>query len=167
MLRASHVACVVSRRLSCTLRESERFRASKPVKDPWETTCGAETRLEHCAWSPSAPRLLGAGSTNKKRGLKGALGGWVVAWARGRVGWRARWGCEGGCVASGHGARVGKVGPPRGCSPRGRAGSVWLEGVPCSPFAHARLRFFLGPQDQRARDDRPRTHGHAVAAARE
>ena len=108
MLRATHVASAASRRLSCTLRESERFRASKPVKDPWETTSGAETRLEHCAWFPSAPRLLGAGSTNKKRGLKGALGGWVVAWARGRVGWRARWGCEGGCVASGHGARVGE-----------------------------------------------------------
>ena len=69
--------------------------------------CGNETRTL-CLVPKCPPRLLGAGSTNKKRGLKGALGGWVVAWARGRVGWRARWGCEGGCVASGHGARVGE-----------------------------------------------------------
>ena len=117
---------------------------------------------------PQVPAAAGRGKHQPEKRPQGGLG-----WVGGGMG-------EGACGAGAHGGAAradawrrgtvpgwGKVGPPRGCSPRGRAGSVWLEGVPCSPFAHARLRFFLGPQDQRARDDRPRTHGHAVAAARE
>ena len=103
------VASAVSTGLSCTLRESERFRASKPVKDPWETSSGApETGLEHCAWSPSARGCWAREAPTRKEASRGP---WVGGWWHGRGGvwgWRARWGCEGGCVASGHGARVGE-----------------------------------------------------------
>ena len=117
---------------------------------------------------PQVPRGCWAREAPTRK--EASRGPWVGGWWHGRGGVWA--GAHGGAARADAWRRGtvpgwGKVGPPRGCSPRGRAGSVWLEGVPCSPFAHARLRFFLGPQDQRARDDRPRTHGRAVAAARE
>ena len=109
MLRARHVASAVSTGLSCTVHESERFRASTRAIRRWETSSGApETGLEHCAWSPSARGCWAREAPTRKEASRGP---WVGGWWHGRGGvwgWRARWGCEGGCVASGHGARVGE-----------------------------------------------------------
>ena len=81
MLRASHVAGV-SRQDCRALFANERCRASARAMRRWETSSGApETGLEHCAWSLSAPRLLGAGSTRPQ----GGLGWWAVTWAMGAV----------------------------------------------------------------------------------
>ena len=103
--------------LSCTVRESERCRASARAMRRWETSSGApETGLEHCAQVSRGCRARGA------PGLKGPwVDGWVVTWAMGPCGmahtramrgahagdaWRTR----GRCVAWG---RV-RVGPPAG-----------------------------------------------------
>ena len=88
---------------SAFLEGSERFGASKPVKDPWETGSGApETTLEHCAWSPSAHGCWARGAPERKR-PQGALGGWVVAWASGQgpCGLVRTEGPRGRCVAWG------------------------------------------------------------------
>ena len=88
---------------SAFLEGSERFGASKPVKDPWETGSGApETTLEHCAWSPSAHGCWARGAPARKR-PQGALGGWLVAWASGQgpCGLVRTVGPRGRCVAWG------------------------------------------------------------------
>ena len=89
--------------MSAFLEGYERFRASKPVKDPWETGSGApETTLEHCAWSPSAHGCWARGAPARKR-PQGALGGWLVAWASGQgpCGLVRTVGPRGRCVAWG------------------------------------------------------------------
>ena len=109
---------------------------------------------------PQVPTAAGRGEHQKERGLKGP---WVGGWWHGRVGrvragWCARRGREGDAWR-GAGCEGGGGWSTRGCSPRGRAGSVWLEGLPCSPFAHARLRFFsrsAGPTRARRPPPRPR-----------
>ena len=109
---------------------------------------------------PQVPTAAGRGEHQQQRGLKGP---WVGGWWHGRVGrvragWCARWGREGDAWR-GAGCEGGGGWFTRGCSPRGRAGSVWLEGLPCSPFAHARLRFFsrsAGPTRARRPPPRPR-----------
>ena len=109
---------------------------------------------------PQVPTAAGRGEHQQERGLRGP---WVGGWWHGRVGrvragWCARWGREGDAWR-GAGCEGGGGWFTRGCSPRGRAGSVWLEGVPCSPFAHARLRFFsrsAGPTRVRRPPPRPR-----------
>ena len=95
--------------LSCTVREAERCRASARAMRRWETSSGApETGLEHCAWSPSVPRVLGAGSTRPQ----GGLGWWAVTSGDGAVRAGAH---EGDAWRGGQGAGWST----RGCSPRG------------------------------------------------
>ena len=168
MLRARHVASAVSTGLSCTVHESERFRASTRAIRRWETSSGApETGLEHCAWSPSARGCWAREAPTRKEASRGP---WVGGWWHGRGGvwgWRARWGCDG--RMRGVGARCqggGRLVHPAGAHRVGGQGLCGLRACR-APFAHARLRFFLGPQGQRACDDRPRAHGRAAAAARE
>ena len=86
---------------SAFLEGSERFGASKPVKDPWETGSGApETTLEHCAWSPSAHGCWAREAPARKR-PQGGLG-WVGGgMGEGPCGLMRTVGPRGRCVAWG------------------------------------------------------------------
>ena len=100
---------------SAFLEGYERFRASEPVKDPWETGSGApETRLEHCAWSPSARGCWAQEAPARKR-PQGALGGWVVARVSGQgpCGLARTVGPRGRCVAWGRVRGWGRLVHPR------------------------------------------------------
>ena len=116
---------------------------------------------------PQVPRGCWAREAPTRK--EASRGPWVGGWWHGRGGVWA--GAHGGAARADAWRRGTVPGWGRLVHPAGahRVGGQGLCGLRAcrAPFAHARLRFFLGPQDQRARDDRPRTHGRAVAAARE
>ena len=136
MLRATHVASVS--RQDCRALFAKLSDVEHQL-EPCDDGRRAAVRLKRDSNTvPKCPAAAGRGEHQASRG-PWVVGGDVGRW--GRAGWRTR----GRCVAhtrAMRGVGQGTGWSTRGCSPRGRAGSVWVGRVACS-LAHAR---FLVPQ---------------------
>ena len=165
MVRASHVAGVS--RQDCRAL----FAKLSDVEHQLEP-CGdgrrAAVRLKRDSNTvPKCPAAAGRGKHQASRG-PWVVGGDVGRW--GRAGWRTR----GRCVAHtramrgvGQGARVEEAGSPAGAHRVGGPALCGLRACRAPPSLTRACAFFLGPQGQRASDDRPHAHERAAAAARE
>ena len=135
MLRATHVASVS--RQDCRALFAKLSDVEHQL-EPCDDGRRAAVRLKRDSNTvPKCPAAAGRGEHQASRG-PWVVGGDVGRW--GRAGWRTR----GRCVAhtrAMRGVGQGTGWSTRGCSPRGRAGSVWVGRVACS-LAHAR---FLDP----------------------
>ena len=153
--------------LSAFLEGYERFGASKPVKDPWETGSGApETTLEHCAWSPSAHGCWAREAPARKR-PQGGLG-WVGGgMGEGPCGLMRTVGPRGRCMAWGRVRGWRRLVHPRVLTAWEQAlcGSGPTPRLPCSRALSRSLR--EQGRAQTVEEGRQNTRGAWMVAAEE